>query len=219
MSNSNAMPSGSAGASSAQHATVSSQNVSSPTAAAVNPAALGLAAFALTTFVLSFGNAGIIPAGAVPVVFSLALFYGGAIQVLAGLWEFAQKNTFGGAAFCSYGAFWMSFWYLNTATNLGKAGTGLAVGIGTWLATELAEDGDRLFGLAQLNDAPELGSFSLQELTTLDLPFGMHIERDVFFAGTFPISAYAETARETGSITAAIRILSNAARARREEGI
>lgn len=93
------------------------------------------------------------------------------------------------------------------------------VGIGTWLATELAEDRDRLFGLAQLNDAPELGSFSLQELTTLDLPFGMHIERDVFFAGTFPISAYAETARETGSITAAIRILSNAARARRKEGI
>ncbi len=93
------------------------------------------------------------------------------------------------------------------------------VGIGTWLANELAEDGDRLFGLAQLNDAPELGSFSLQELTALDLPFGMHIERDVFFAGTYPISAYAEAARETGSITAAIRILSNAARARREERI
>jgi hypothetical protein len=94
------------------------------------------------------------------------------------------------------------------------------IGIGTWLATELAEDGDRLFGrLAQLGDAPELGSFGLQELTTLDLPFGMHIERDVFFTGTYPISAYAEAARETGSITAAIRILSNAARARREEGI
>jgi hypothetical protein len=93
------------------------------------------------------------------------------------------------------------------------------VGIGTWLATELAEDGDRLFGLTQLGDAPELGSFSLEELATLKLPFSMHIERDVFFTGTFPISAYAEAAPETGSITAAIRILSNAARARREEGI
>jgi hypothetical protein len=93
------------------------------------------------------------------------------------------------------------------------------VGIGTWLATELAEDGDRLFGLAQVGEAPELGSFSLEELTNLKLPFGMHIERDVFFAGTFPISAYAEAARETGSITAAIRILSNTARARRDEGI
>lgn len=43
----------------------------------------------------------------------------------------------------------------------------------------------------------------------------MNIERDVFFAGAFPISAYAEAAHETGSITAAIRILSNAARLRR----
>ncbi len=31
------------------------------------------------------------------------------------------------------------------------------VGIGTWLATELESDGDILFGLAQLNDAPEFG--------------------------------------------------------------
>ena len=93
------------------------------------------------------------------------------------------------------------------------------VGIGTWIATELAGDGDRLFGLAQLSDAPELGSFSLQELSTLDLPFGMHIERDVFFTGTSPISAYAEAARETGSITAAIRVLSNAAGSGRGEGI
>jgi len=92
------------------------------------------------------------------------------------------------------------------------------VGIGTWLATELDADGDILFGLAQLNDAPELGSFSLEKLATLELPFGMHIERDLFFVGEFPISAYAEAARETGSMVAAIRILSNAAQAKRGEG-
>lgn len=92
------------------------------------------------------------------------------------------------------------------------------VGIGTWLATELDADGDILFGLAELNDAPELGSFSLEELATLKLSFGMHIERDLFFTGAFPISAYAEAARGTGSITAAIRILSNAARAKRGKG-
>jgi hypothetical protein len=91
------------------------------------------------------------------------------------------------------------------------------VGIGTWLATELDADNDTCFGLADLG-FPELGSFSLEELATLELPFGMHIERDLFFIGTYPISAYAEAARETGSITAAIRILSNAARAKRGEG-
>lgn len=92
------------------------------------------------------------------------------------------------------------------------------VGIGTWLATELDEDGDTLFGLAQLSDAPELGSFSLEELGSLRLPFDMHIERDIFFTGVFPISAYAAAARETGSITAAIRVLSTAAHAGRGEG-
>ncbi|RWI85012.1 MAG: DUF2958 domain-containing protein [Mesorhizobium sp.] len=47
----------------------------------------------------------------------------------------------------------------------------------------------------QLIDAPELGSFSLEELATLELPFGMHIERGLFFTGIFPISAYAVAAR------------------------
>ena len=91
------------------------------------------------------------------------------------------------------------------------------VGIGTWLATELDADNDTCFGLADVG-YPELGTFSLEELATLKLPFGMHIERDLFFSGAFPISAYAEAARGTGSITAAIRILSNAARAKRGKG-
>ena len=91
------------------------------------------------------------------------------------------------------------------------------VGVGTWLATELDADNDTCFGLADVG-YPELGTFSLEELATLELPFGMHIERDVFFTGAFPISAYAEAAHETGSTIAAIRILSNAARARRGEG-
>ncbi len=36
------------------------------------------------------------------------------------------------------------------------------LGEGVWLATELDEDGDTLFGLADLGE-PELGSFSLSE--------------------------------------------------------
>jgi len=91
------------------------------------------------------------------------------------------------------------------------------IGIGTWLATELDTDQDTCFGLADIG-FPELGTFSLEELASLELPFGIHIERDVFFTGTFPISAYAEAAHKTGNITAAIRILSNAARARSGEG-
>lgn len=79
-------------------------------------------------------------------------------------------------------------------------------GTGTWLATELDEGGDILFGLADLG-YPELGSFSLEELSSLRLPFGMRIERDIHFSSEIPISLWAEAARETGSIRAAERII------------
>ncbi|UUT34422.1 acetate uptake transporter [Microbacterium elymi] len=100
-----------------------------PPAAFGDPAGLGLAAFALTTFVLSSFNAGWFPEAASSVVLGLALFYGGAVQILAGLWEFANRNTFGAVAFCSYGGFWMSFWYLLTATKLPADSAGSAIGI------------------------------------------------------------------------------------------
>ncbi|MFZ5717193.1 MAG: DUF2958 domain-containing protein [Bradyrhizobium sp.] len=80
------------------------------------------------------------------------------------------------------------------------------LGEGVWLATERNADGDTLFGLADLG-YPELGSFSLEELASIVLPFGMRIERDILFTGDFPISVWAEAAREAGSIRAAERIL------------
>ena len=75
-----------------------------------DPAPLGLAAFALTTFLLSLFNAGLLNSAGEPVVFSLGLFYGGLAQLLAGMWEFRNRNTFGATAFSSYGAFWLAFW-------------------------------------------------------------------------------------------------------------
>ncbi len=89
------------------------------------------------------------------------------------------------------------------------------LGEGVWLATELDADGDTLFGLADLGH-PELGSFSLEELTSITLPFGMGIERDVLFTGDFPISVWAEAARQAGSIRAAERILYQAVSPRRD---
>jgi succinate-acetate transporter protein len=96
-----------------------------------NPAPLGLAAFALTTFVLSMFNSGLVSAGGEPVVFGLALAYGGLAQLLAGMWEFRTGNTFGATAFASYGAFWLSFWALVQfyEKDLAKADAGHAVGL------------------------------------------------------------------------------------------
>ncbi|MGI8700417.1 MAG: acetate uptake transporter [Nocardioidaceae bacterium] len=98
-----------------------------------DPAPLGLAGFALTTFVLSVVNADIVHIGAEPVVFGLALAYGGIGQFAAGLWEFAKGNTFGATAFCSYGAFWVSYWYLTGHTDLSGAGDDLNNGLGLFL--------------------------------------------------------------------------------------
>ena len=89
------------------------------------------------------------------------------------------------------------------------------LGEGVWLVTELDEDGDTLFGLADLGE-PELGSFSLAELIAVRLPLGPGIERDILFEGLFPISVWAETARRTGSIREAERVLHAVQRARRK---
>jgi succinate-acetate transporter protein len=73
---------------------------------------LGLAGFAGTTFFLSVVNTNMLGASVTSAVFGLALFYGGTAQLLAGMWEFVKGNTFGALAFGSFGAFWLSFWYL-----------------------------------------------------------------------------------------------------------
>lgn len=83
------------------------------------------------------------------------------------------------------------------------------LGAATWIATELDEDGDTLFGLADLGfGCPELGSFSLSEIASVRLPLGLGIERDIAFVSLAPISRWAETARIEGSIIAAEAVLS-----------
>lgn len=107
--------------------------------AVANPAPLGLSAFALTTFVLSSSNAGfILPQGTgVSMVVGLAIFYGGMVQILAGLQEFKASNTFGATAFCSYGGFWLALGLVllpptGLAAALVKEGS-LATALGVFL--------------------------------------------------------------------------------------
>ena len=75
-------------------------------------------------------------------------------------------------------------------------------GAGTWLVTELdTEDTSVAFGLADLSfGAPEVGSFSLEELDAFKGPFGLGIERDLYFEGKFSLAVYAEAARAAGRI-------------------
>jgi succinate-acetate transporter protein len=74
---------------------------------AADPAPLGLAAFALTTFLLSAANAHLMNAATGNAWLGYALAYGGVCQLLAGMWEFKNRNTFGATAFSTYGGFWI----------------------------------------------------------------------------------------------------------------
>ena len=72
-----------------------------------DPAPLGLAAFALTTFLLSAVNAGWAKSSTGFDWWGYAIAYGGVIQLLAGMWEFRNRNVFGATAFSTYGGFWI----------------------------------------------------------------------------------------------------------------
>jgi succinate-acetate transporter protein len=103
-----------------------------------DPGPLGLAAFAGTTFMLSLINAGLVGTqhapggGLLPMVAALAIAYGGAAQLVAGIWEFRTGNTFGAVAFCSYGAFWISFFFIVQSVSK-NAPTEVFSGLGLYL--------------------------------------------------------------------------------------
>jgi succinate-acetate transporter protein len=75
--------------------------------AIADPAPLGLAGFALTTFLLSVVNAHWAGTSSGSAWLGYAFAYGGLCQLLAGMWEFKNRNVFGATAFASYGGFWI----------------------------------------------------------------------------------------------------------------
>jgi uncharacterized protein len=78
-----------------------------PPSGIADPAPLGLAAFALTTFLLSAINAGWAKSSTGFDWWGYAIAYGGLCQLLAGMWEFRNRNVFGATAFSTYGGFWI----------------------------------------------------------------------------------------------------------------
>ena len=103
---------------------------------AADPAPLGLAGFALTTFLLSGHNASWIPDA---IWIGPALFYGGIAQLLAGMWEFRNRNVFGATAFSTYGGFWLGLGSIIVLADLSKtfaaalAGSNLTNGLAWFL--------------------------------------------------------------------------------------
>ena len=138
-----------------------------------DPAPLGLAGFALTTFLLSGHNASFIPD---LIWVGPALFYGGLAQLLAGMWEFRNRNVFGATAFSTYGAFWMAlgiFVVLAETTKFvgGFTGGDLTSSLAWFLFAFLMFNTYMLLGSMRVNIAVFLVFLTL-EVTELVLAIG-----------------------------------------------
>ena len=88
-----------------------------------NAAPLGLLALGVTTFMLSMVNANAISAGVTPVVFGVALMFGGATQLIAGIIQLRIGKTFSGVMYAGFGGFYLSLfaigqWFLKDVPAL-----------------------------------------------------------------------------------------------------
>jgi uncharacterized protein len=75
-----------------------------------NSAPLALAGFGVTAFMLAMIYINAFPVAATPVVFAVALMFGGLTQFVAGIIQLRLGNVFGGMLFSGFGAFWLSLW-------------------------------------------------------------------------------------------------------------
>jgi succinate-acetate transporter protein len=161
-------------------ADVSVERAAASAPAIANPAPLGLSAFALTTFVLSASNAQFIfgtkPPGTGAIVIGLAVFYGGIVQLIAGIQEFRAGNTFGATAFCSYGGFWLALGFTLMPLFGGKnlvdlIGADALKGVGVFLLGWTIFTALMFVGTLRLNGAL-VAVFGLLTLTFLALTIG-----------------------------------------------
>jgi hypothetical protein len=89
--------------------------------------------FGLTTVLLNMINAGLLSPDGLGVVLPMGIFYGGLAQVIAGLLEARNGNTFGATAFTSYGLFWWSFVSIKILPGLGLIPEPSAAAVGSYL--------------------------------------------------------------------------------------
>jgi uncharacterized protein len=164
-----------------------------PAPGIADPAPLGLAAFALTTFLLSASVTHWMNGNSTGDAWlGYAFAYGGFIQLLAGMWEFRNRNVFGATAFSSYGGFWigLGLWALLVAPHA-TLGTGDAVRDQGWIFLAFAIFNSYMLILsAQVNKAV-FAVFATLELTEI---FG--------FIGLFSSPGVLQFAGYIGIITA-----------------
>ena len=135
-----------------------------------DPAPLGLAAFALTTFLLSAKNAHWTHGTDAWLGFAFA--YGGLCQLLAGMWEFRNRNVFGATAFSTYGGFWIGLAvYVELVAPSAKTATQVSNDLGWILLAFLIFNSYMMLWSMSVNMAV-FGVFLTLEATELILVIG-----------------------------------------------
>ena len=137
-----------------------------------DPAPLGLAAFAATTFLLSAANAGWMTKATGDAWLGYAFAYGGFAQLLAGMWEFRNRNVFGATAFATYGGFWigLGLWALLVAPHATSAA--LANHDVAWILLTFAIFNTYMLILSSQSNMAVFGVFLTLELTEIILFIG-----------------------------------------------
>jgi len=113
-----------------------------------DPGAWAVTAFATTSFMLGMYNAGLLNAAGVAIVFPVAFFFGGLIQIIVAILEISRGNLFAAVVFGSYGPFWVIYGALETlyATSIPPAQITSAVSLflAMWAVLSF------IFGIASL---------------------------------------------------------------------
>jgi succinate-acetate transporter protein len=140
-----------------------------PATGIADPAPLGLAAFAGTTFLLSAVNAHIATTSTGLAWLGYAFAWGGFVQLLAGMWEFRNRNVFGSTAFSTYGAFWigLGLWALLVHPTASQAGKDLG-----WILLAFAIFNTYMLIISTQINTAVFGVFLTLELTEIFLFIG-----------------------------------------------
>jgi succinate-acetate transporter protein len=162
-----------------------------PSADWANPAVLGLMAFGLTTMLAGIANTSSgwggglwnDPGGAGSNLLAMALAFGGALQVIAGVIALRKGEIFAGTAFVGYGGFWLAyFWIVNNIALIPAAGVAADL---MWFSIVWG-----LFTVAFVINAPKHGpgitaifAFLTVAFILLTVNFGMQVPGQAWASG------------------------------------
>jgi hypothetical protein len=178
---------------------------SSAPAPIADPAPLGLAAFALTTFLLSAANARWMSHATGGAFLGYAFAYGGLCQLLAGMWEFRNRNVFGATAFSTYGGFWIGLYFwakfaVGSTTPVAAANHDVG-----WILLAFAIVNTYLLILSTQVNLAVFGVFLTLEATEIIDAIGKFHQGVALYTGILQVGGY------VGMITAAVAWYTSAA--------